>query len=108
MWRFDEEGRRKLTLRMIFVRIRHLPHTSALAIDSNDGQYPWTLTDHLIADLWALKNRELRGKKGKDHPGRPKVAKSKQVSPERQRSLTAARRRLAARRRAAANFNREE
>lgn len=50
-WRFDENGCRKLTIRMIGVRITKLPADSALNTHFRDGATPWTLTDHLLADL---------------------------------------------------------
>lgn len=50
-WRFDENGCRKLTIRMIGVRITSLPADSALNTHFRGNETPWTLTDHLIADL---------------------------------------------------------
>ncbi|CAM3433183.1 hypothetical protein [Tsukamurella hominis] len=50
-WRFDENGCRRLTIRMIGVRITTLPADSALNKKFRDGATPWTLTDHLLADL---------------------------------------------------------
>lgn len=97
LWRYDEHGRRRLTLRMIYVRVLHLPATSALAIDANGGKMPWSLTDHLLADLWYLDAKQLAGRKApKDHPGRPKAKRHVDNSPERQARLRAARRKRAA------------
>ena len=88
---------RRLTLRMIYVRIRHgLPPESALAIHFNGGRWPWRLEHHLLADLYYVHRQELEGKKAKDHPGRPKPGKSSQASPERARKMRDARRRAAA------------
>lgn len=108
LWRFEPvvirtagRGRRvwvrRLTLRMIYVRIRHgLPPESALAIHFNGGKWPWKLQDHLLADLWYLHRQELEGKKAKDHPGRPTAKRAKVESPERARKMRDARRRAAA------------
>lgn len=96
---------RKLTTRMIYARIRHLPPTSALAIHYNGGRWPWSLTDHLLADLWHELEVGRLGKKAKDHPGRPKKSKASQASPERDRRMRDARRR-AAQERAARNRRR--
>lgn len=93
-WRFDDEGRRLLTLRMIAVRVKHLPRDSAvgrvLKIDPG-----WSVTDYLLADVYGV----LRGRK---HPARPAAPKKapKAVTRERRRLVAAARRR--ARERAAA------
>lgn len=104
-WRYEEvilaSGRRvllrKLTTRMIFVRMRHgLPPESALAIHFNGGKWPWKLSDHLLADLYYLKRQELEGKKAKDHPGRPKPSSRSQVSDARARKMRDAKRRAAA------------
>lgn len=90
-WRFDDAGRRKLTLRMILVRIRHLPPDSAVSIAL--GGAGWTVTDYLVSDLF-------HAQVGKKHPGRPKDVASKAPSPDRERKLAGARRRRAQRQRA--------
>lgn len=104
-WRYEEvilaSGRRvllrKLTTRMIYVRIRHgLPPESALAIHFNGGKWPWKLGDHLLADLYFIHRQELEGKKAKDHPGRPRPDKTSTVSAARARKMRDARRRAAA------------
>lgn len=69
-WRFDEHGRRRLTLRMIWVRIRTLPRDSATQIALNDGRIPWGWSEHLLADLWSAFT-------GKPHPNRPKTQQRK-------------------------------
>lgn len=98
LWRFDRHGRRRLTLRMVYVRLRFgLPATSALAIDANGGRAAWGLTDHLLADLWTLQVRQGMGKKAPkdlDHPSRPKP-QPRQMSSERAKRLQAAKRRRA-------------
>jgi hypothetical protein len=45
------------------VLIRQLPAESALVRALNDGAPPWSTTDHLLADLWAVWTK-------KDHPVR--------------------------------------
>lgn len=95
LWRFDEHGCRRLTYRQIFVMVSHLPRDSALALDANGGTMPWSLTDHLLADLWALKRNEgrKRSQRPKDHPGRPKPKRTpKERGPEWEASMRAARR----------------
>jgi len=81
---------------MIYVRIRHLPPSSALAIDANGGRKPWTLEDHLLADIWYVARQSVAGKKAKDHPGRPKPRSTSTMTPERARKMRDARRRAAA------------
>lgn len=95
--RLRRRWERRLTVRMIYVRIRHgLPPESALAIHFNGGKWPWKLGDHLLADLWFLHRQELEGKKAKDHPGRPKLKRVKTETPERARKMRDAQRRAAA------------
>lgn len=97
LWRRDSDGRRLLTLRMVYVRVLALPRDSALALDANGGTQPWSLTDHLIADLWTLTARRAMGKKAPrelDHPRRPKPT-AKPPTPERNARLQQARRRRA-------------
>lgn len=65
-WRFDADGARKLTLRMIAVRVKHLPADSATALAT--GGTGWTLTDHLLADVFHATG-------GNPHPWKPKQAK---------------------------------
>ncbi|WP_109413164.1 hypothetical protein [Mycobacteroides chelonae] len=58
-WRRDDEGIRRLTLRMIHVRVRYLPATSALSLHFSKGRSMWDLHAHLLADL----NMALTGQK---------------------------------------------
>lgn len=93
LWRRDEEGRRRLSLRQVWVYLRHLPPASALAINDNGDQQPWSATDYLIADLWeqqANKGRR-RSKRPIRHPARP-VSKTRRSAQERQRQEQALRR----------------
>lgn len=65
-WRFDENGCRRLTIRMIGVRIVHgMPADSALNTKLRGGEPHWTLTDHLIAD----RNERTFGIKYTSRPG---------------------------------------
>ncbi|MFV8236326.1 hypothetical protein [Mycobacteroides chelonae] len=50
-WRRDSEGIRRLTLRMIHVRVTHLPATSALSLHFSNGKSAWDLHAHLMADM---------------------------------------------------------
>lgn len=51
--------RGKLSVRLLGVLVRQLPAKSALVTALNGGQPVWSLTDHLLADLWALLVRLL-------------------------------------------------
>jgi hypothetical protein len=91
-WRFDSQGRRRLTLRMIAVRVKHLPADSATAIAT--GGTGWTLTDHLLADVYHATAREPHPWKPKQDKGSdPAHAKAKQAAKararERQRAIDA-------------------
>lgn len=48
----------------------------------NDGRPEWTLTDHLIADLWKLtaQANSKEPKKVKDHPVRAEMQKEAQAA----------------------------
>jgi hypothetical protein len=88
-WRFDADGARKLTLRMIAVRVKHLPADSATAIAT--GGTGWTLTDHLLADVFHATG-------GNPHPWKPKQVKGS--DPAREKAKQAARARARERQRA--------
>ena len=88
-WRFDSEGRRKLTLRMIAVRVKHLPSDSATAIAT--GGNGWTLADHLLADVYQATS-------GNPHPWKPKQDKGS--DPAHEKAKRAARARVRERQRA--------
>ncbi|AON97309.1 tail assembly chaperone [Gordonia phage Hedwig] len=63
--------RGRLTLRKIAVLIKYLPATSALALATNGGQAPWSLTEYLLSDIWALHARQIAGRRAPDsHPWR--------------------------------------
>ena len=99
LWRVDEDGRPRLTLRQVWVRVLHLPRDSALAIDLNGGRMPWSMTDHLVADLWAQRANagKKQGAKLTDHPSRPKAIKAKPQASDAQ--IERAKKRFAERRR---------
>jgi len=79
-WRFDADGVRRLTLRMILVRLRHLPPDSATALaEGGDG---WTLSDHLQAHTYGATA-------GEPHPWLPEGAKGR-TSPEELKARRAA------------------
>ncbi|ORA64107.1 hypothetical protein BST24_02765 [Mycobacteroides franklinii] len=42
-----------MSIRRLGVLVRHLPPHSRTVAAVNDGQPGWTITDHLIADVWA-------------------------------------------------------
>lgn len=66
LWRRDPAGRARLTLRQIYVRIKHLPLDSATAnIESGNG---WVLTHYLLADLY-------QSMAGQQHPHDPRVTR---------------------------------
>ncbi|MFY2788448.1 hypothetical protein [Rhodococcus sp. MALMAid1271] len=81
LWRTDDDGRPRLTLRQVWVRVRRLPHNSALAIDDNGGQMPFTMTENLLADIWLIDARvhSKKSKAPKDHPAREKQRKTRAV-----------------------------
>lgn len=62
-------------MRRLTVLIRHLPPESALVRALNNGKPGWTLTDHLVADLWVqtVKASAKDPKKVKDHPVRAEM-----------------------------------
>lgn len=65
-WRTDTDGLRKLTLRMIYVRVKHLPSKSALSLHFSGGTSAWDLKAHILADIvLILSNQEA------EYPGRP-------------------------------------
>jgi len=88
-WRFDADGRRRLTLRRIGVLVRHLPVDSSTAMAT--GSPGWTLTERLLADVF-------HATAGEPHPGLPESAT--QVDPSRAKAIRAAKARAAERKRA--------
>jgi len=96
-WRF-EHGRRVLTLRMIAVRVRHLPADSAVRTLERDGQPAWNLEHVLLAHVW-----QAAAHSKTPHPALASAAKrvdrARQTSPERRAAMANARQRAAERRR---------
>lgn len=67
--------RGSLTYRKVWVLLQcGLPPTSALAKLLNDGEEPWTLTDFLLSDLWALQVQRFKNPP-KMHPWRERHQK---------------------------------
>lgn len=50
-WRVDADGCVKLTLRMILVRVQHLPLDAVSVRLLNDNKVPWSRTEHLLDEL---------------------------------------------------------
>lgn len=63
-WRFDCDGRRRLTLRMIYVRMSNAPATAAVVVALNGGKVLRTGTDLLVMDVFEALT-------GRAHPARP-------------------------------------
>jgi hypothetical protein len=63
-WRFDSQGRRILTLRMIKVRLKYLPTNSAFHLEI--GSSGWQLEHYLMAHIF-------QATAGQPHPGLPKA-----------------------------------
>jgi hypothetical protein len=63
-----------LSFRRLGVLVRQLPPRSRLVTALNDGQPGWTVTDHLIADVWTAMVKLLGDPKkvpdNIDHPTR--------------------------------------
>lgn len=85
-WRFDSEGRRKLTLRMIWARVEYLPRDSAVRTVLNGGRPEWGDAEYLLADVWAATAGAQE-----PHPARP-VPPQEVVNPERTKSVKRAKR----------------
>ena len=66
-WRFDTAGHRRLTLRMIYVRISNLPPTAAVAVALNGGKTIPTRVELLVMDVFEAMT-------GRAHPARPMSA----------------------------------
>jgi hypothetical protein len=78
--------RGRLTLRQVFVRVRHLPPDSA--VSTATGSEGWTLTDYLLADVFTATTG------GQTHPADPRArVKRKQVAGLRRQKQRAAQRR---------------
>lgn len=94
-WRRDENGKPRLTLRRLYVLLRHLPPDAALVRALGDGQAVWNLEHVILAHIWQAVARSK-----KPHP---LLAKAHQLtkrlkSPERISQLEAARKRAEKRR----------
>lgn len=78
-WRFNADGTRRLTLRMIYVRLRGLPNDSATA--TAEGSGGWTLAHHLAAHTFQAMS-------GEKHPWTPDTSAT--VSADRIRAKASA------------------
>ncbi|AMS03654.1 tail assembly chaperone [Gordonia phage Mulch] len=94
-WRRDPDGVRRLTLRMIYVRVLRLPADSALSLHFSDGQSTWDLHAHLLADL-------IKHMVGVEYTARP-GADDKSTAETEEQSLARERKHAAARERARAH-----
>lgn len=97
-WRFDGNGRRRLTLRRLWVLVTYLPPESAIVAAARDGAPHWSVEAHLLDDLRIV----LTGSKEKPaspHPMRPKPRSDRANPARRAKQLAAARDRLRERRR---------
>ncbi|MDO3058475.1 MULTISPECIES: hypothetical protein [Mycobacteriaceae] len=88
-WRRDADGVRRLTLRMIHVRVRHLPATSALSLHFSNGRSVWDLHAHLLADLataWTGQKYDRTGEQsGADQERSSRRQKRREASRKRAR-----------------------
>lgn len=50
-WLTDALGRPRLTLRMMVVRLRHLPLDSAVSQCENEGEKPWERVEHQLDEI---------------------------------------------------------
>lgn len=78
-WRFDAKGHRRLTLRMILVRVRSLPADSAVVVAL--GGTGWRLEHYLAAD-------QFHATTGERHPSYPELPDA--IDPARDKRLKAA------------------
>ncbi|MGV8972252.1 MAG: hypothetical protein ACOH10_08005 [Rhodoglobus sp.] len=67
-WRFDAEGHRRLTLRMVFVRVRNLPPESQTALAQ--GGAGWRIEHYLAAHLYTA----ISGNQHPAYPARSEIA----------------------------------
>ncbi|WP_448222460.1 hypothetical protein [Gordonia iterans] len=78
--------RGKLTFRKLGVLIRQLPPESALSRKLLGGREPWSLTDYLLSDLWALQAKSVSKKAPDQHPWRAKEDQARKASQVNRRS----------------------
>lgn len=85
LYRRDADGHRRLTLRMVHVRVEMLLKYEPASFTARElGGAGWQVGDYLAADLWSVQV-------GKPHPAYPKS----QPSPQAEAKLRAARKRAA-------------
>ncbi|QMU22500.1 hypothetical protein [Gordonia rubripertincta] len=82
-------------MRRISTLLTHLPKDSALAIATNGGSAPWSLTDILLSDLWVITGKARWGKKAPDeHPLRKAQQKKRSSARKQARKASLARAQL--------------
>jgi hypothetical protein len=93
---YRDRWRGDLTLRRLWVLIKHLPPDAATSTAARDGDAHWAIEAHLLDDIrMALTTTEKAP--AKPHPARPR-GKPKAQDPARLRKLADARRRARERR----------
>lgn len=83
-WRFDETGRRRLTLRQLHVRLSYCEPDSPLGIAQNGGTRPFNGTEILLMDVFEVLAR-------KRHPSRPMSAEALAARASKEENLEAER-----------------
>lgn len=94
---YRDRWRGDLTLRRIFVLVKHLPPESAVGYVARDGKPHWSL-EAILLDTLRMALTGTKERPAKPHPLRPTGPSRRQDSPERRRKLAAARRRARERR----------
>lgn len=92
---FDADGRRKLTLRMIFVRLKYLPPESAVMTAQRGGLPHWSTADQILAHVW-----QAAAHSKEPHPMLADALKNqpRRTDPQRELRIREARKRAARRR----------
>lgn len=70
-WRFDPDGCRRLTLRRIYVLLRHVGADSVLGAHERDGKPFWS-AELDVLDIIRMALTSTKDKPAPAHPGRPK------------------------------------
>lgn len=83
-WRFDEQGRRRLTLRQIYVRLSYTAPDSPLGIAQAGGHRPFNGTELLLMDVYEALARTR-------HPSRPMSAKELEERASKEQKIEAER-----------------
>lgn len=94
-WRFDADGHRKLTLRMLAAFVWNMPTDSAFRTALNGGEREWEISDYLLAQ-----NVQVSAGSDKPHPAMPQPKAKAEQTPERKKALAKAKRAVKQRRKA--------